>query len=86
MSHLLHQLGYVPEHEVASALGVEIGTLRNWRSKGHGPAYSRAGGTLVYPVEALREWLRGNLVTPAPTATIADAPRRPGRPRRSENV
>lgn len=83
MSHLLHQLGYVPEHEVAAALGVEITTLRNWRSKGCGPAYSRAGGSLVYPLESLKDWLAGNLVTPAPTPTLADAPaRRPGRPRK----
>lgn len=83
MSDLLHTLGYVPEHEVAAALGVEIATLRNWRSKGAGPAYSRAGGTLVYPVESLREWLAANLVTPAPAPTLADGTRRRagGRPR-----
>lgn len=83
MSHLLHQLGYVPEHEVAAALGVEITTLRNWRSKGVGPAYSRAGGSLVYPLESLKAWLADNVVTPAPALTLADPqPRRPGRPRK----
>jgi hypothetical protein len=82
MSTLLHQLGYVPEHEVAGVLGVEIGTLRNWRSKGIGPAYSRAGGTLVYPVESLRDWLSSNLVTPSPLPTLADPSGRPGRLRK----
>lgn len=88
MSDLLNTLGYVPEHDVAAALGVEVATLRNWRSRGVGPAYSRAGGALVYPLEAIREWLAANVVTPAPSAsTLADgAARRPGRPRKDRQA
>ena len=83
MSNLLHELGYVAEHDVAAALGVEITTLRNWRSKGMGPPYSRGGNTLLYPVAGLREWIEQNMVTPAPAPTLADPPRRGGRPRKA---
>lgn len=83
--NLLQTLGYVPEHEVAAALGVEITTLRNWRSKGLGPPYSRGGNTLLYPVGGLRDWIEQNMVHPAPsTPPLTVTPRRPGRPRKTE--
>jgi len=83
MDNILQQLGFLAEHDVAALLGVEVSTLRNWRSKGHGPAYSRAGGQMLYPIEGLKSYLVDNVVTPAPAPTLADpAPRRPGRPRK----
>lgn len=85
MSHL-ELLNALPEHEVASLLGVEIATLRNWRSKRSGPAYSRPGGTIFYPVASLRKWVEDNVVEPSPVAVpelTETAPRRgPGRPRK----
>lgn len=83
MSTIIRELGFLPEHDVAALLGVEISTLRNWRSKGQGPAYSRAGGQMLYPIDGLRTFLTDNVVTPAPVPTLADAPtRRAGRPRK----
>ena len=84
MSHeVLEKLGFLPEHQVAGLLGVEIQTLRNWRSKNSGPPYSRAGAVMLYPLDGLRSWIADNVVTPSPAPTLADpAPRRPGRPRR----
>lgn len=38
------------------------------------------GRTILYPLDELREWMVANTVHPAPTPTLADAPRRPGRP------
>ena len=44
--------------EVAELYGYSAGTLRNWRCKGRGPAYTRDGGVIVYrrkDVEAYQE-------------------------------
>lgn len=82
--NILQELGYIAELDAASLLGVEVSTLRNWRSKGHGPAYSRAGGQMLYPINGLKDFLDDNVVTPAPAPTLADPDpqaRRPGRPR-----
>jgi hypothetical protein len=31
----------------------------------------------------LKEWIEANMVTPAPAPTLADAPRKSGRPRKA---
>ena len=84
MSQLLKELGYVPEHDLAASIGNEVGTLRNWRAKGIGPAYTRAGGQIVYPLDAIRDWLADNRVTPEPLpGLIEPGTRRGGRPRKT---
>jgi predicted site-specific integrase-resolvase len=36
------------ESEAAAYMRVAVGTLRNWRSGGRGPRYSKAGGRVIY--------------------------------------
>jgi hypothetical protein len=66
--------------ELANFRRVGEKTLANERAKGEGPPYIKAGRTILYPLDELREWMVANTVHPAPTPTLADAPRRPGRP------
>jgi hypothetical protein len=84
MSHL-ELLGALPDHEVAALLDVDTKTLANWRSKNAGPAYSRAGGVILYPVSGLREWVETNIIVPRPVVSaLTESPpkRGPGRPRK----
>lgn len=37
---------------------VTIRTLANWRSSGDGPAYTKVGGRVLYPVMAVTQWER----------------------------
>jgi hypothetical protein len=41
---------------------VSVGTLRNWRAQRVGPPFIKIGKSVLYPVEALDEWDRKNLV------------------------
>jgi hypothetical protein len=38
------------------------GTLRNWRTKGIGPSYVKAGKAILYRVTDLESWERRNAV------------------------
>jgi hypothetical protein len=38
------------------------GTLRNWRTKGIGPSYVKAGKAILYRVTDLENWERRNAV------------------------
>lgn len=35
---------------------ITIRTLANWRSTGEGPRYTKIGGRVLYPVEAVKTW------------------------------
>lgn len=35
---------------------VTVGTLRNWRTNGKGPPWTKFEGRVVYPVKDLLEW------------------------------
>lgn len=52
-------------HEAAEFLGVSPQTLRNWRAQKKGPDYSRVGGAVVYPIEALEAYVEAGRVRPA---------------------
>ncbi len=41
---------------------VSVGTLRNWRAQRVGPPFIKIGKSVLYPVQALDEWDRNNLV------------------------
>jgi len=56
--------GYLTELQAATTLARTTRTLRIWRSKGLGPAYSRVGRNVVYRDDAIREWLMRNEVQP----------------------
>lgn len=40
---------------------VTTGTLANWRSKGEGPAYSKFGSRVRYPIAKVIAWEEKNL-------------------------
>lgn len=49
---------YVTTRGAAAFIGYSQGTLRNWRSQGRGPAWTRApGGTVRYLVADLRAFM-----------------------------
>ena len=56
---------YLTTEEVAERYREEIsvGTLRNWRAMRIGPPFVKIGKAVLYPVDALDEWDRKNLVT-----------------------
>lgn len=35
---------------------ITIRTLANWRSTGEGPRYTKVGGRVLYPVDAVIDW------------------------------
>lgn len=35
---------------------ISVRTLANWRYLGTGPKFTRLGGRILYPIEALDEW------------------------------
>ena len=35
---------------------ITIRTLANWRSTGEGPRYTKIGGRVLYPVDAVKAW------------------------------
>ena len=51
---------------------ISVGTLRNWRAMRIGPAYLKHGKLILYPVEALDEWDRRNLVACDATKVVLD--------------
>ena len=51
-SHLLTEAEVVRRYRGA----LSAGTLRNWRSRGVGPAYLRIGRAILYAREDLERW------------------------------
>ena len=41
---------------------ISLGTLANWRSTGSGPSFTKIGGAILYPREAVFNWERANTV------------------------
>lgn len=50
--------------EAARRLGLAAGTLQNWRVKGRGPAFVRAGRRILYQAEDLRRWAAARRIEP----------------------
>lgn len=42
---------------------VTVRTLANWRSAGVSPPYTKVGGRIVYPLDALIKWEQSRTVT-----------------------
>lgn len=72
----LRDFGFLSEHELAELRRVETSTLRNERSRGRGPAFTKMGKTVVYPIAAVRDWLAANTVSPDNTPTLSGSRRR----------
>jgi len=54
---LRHILGLLTEDDVAALLGVKTGTLANWRVRGEGPRYTKAGKNIFYRRVAIEDYL-----------------------------
>jgi hypothetical protein len=48
--------------ELANRWKLEANTLRNWRSKGWGPKFSRIGRNVRYPIDAVLSFEQDSLV------------------------
>ncbi|WP_407157680.1 helix-turn-helix domain-containing protein [Bradyrhizobium sp. STM 3557] len=42
---------------------VSVGTLRNWRATRVGPTFVKIGKAILYPVDELKAWEKGNMVS-----------------------
>ena len=55
---------WLTEQEAAALLGVATSTLRSWRTRGRGPAYSKRGRVIMYQRSNVTGWIRaGNVYT-----------------------
>lgn len=53
------------ESEVADWLKLAPETLRTWRARGKGPAYSKLGDAVRYSEDDVKSYLEANRVDPA---------------------
>ena len=53
---------YLKDDEAANFLNLSKQTLRNWRTQGRGPAYSKAGRAVRYSLEDLRRYMEKNRI------------------------
>jgi predicted DNA-binding transcriptional regulator AlpA len=68
-------LGLLTREQVCQLFGIESRTEANRRSAGRMPPHIKLGSAIYYARDALEVWMHRNSRT-------ADAPRRPGRPRK----
>lgn len=57
-------MDWMTTDELAAYLKVKSKTLANWRYKGQGPAYIKAGGVVRYRLDAVAAWEREHTVEP----------------------
>ncbi len=51
------RVAIVPPEKAAALLGIEVGTLANWRCRGVGPRFLRLGGRVRYRLADLADYL-----------------------------
>jgi hypothetical protein len=56
----------ISEKEAAQILKQKPGTLTSWRSLGRGPAYMKAGRTILYSRSAVLQYVVASLRRPQP--------------------
>jgi hypothetical protein len=56
--------GFITEAEQAKRIGKTIRTLQLWRKQGIGPAWTKAGNTVLYGENSAADWLKANEQTP----------------------
>jgi Helix-turn-helix domain len=54
---LRDRLGLLTEDDIAVIAGVEVKTVRQWRSERTGPPFTKIGRRPLYRVDALQRWL-----------------------------
>ena len=74
---LARELGCFTEEEMGALTRCEIDTLRNWRSRRFGPPWCSLGNSILYPIEAGKEWISKNAEATLPAqAAFEQLPRR----------
>jgi hypothetical protein len=63
--------GYFSEEEQAKRLGKSVRTLRIWRQRGIGPAWTTIGKTIIYEQDNDRRWLKSQERQPVRTRRTA---------------
>jgi len=48
---------FLTTKELAAMLKCSLDTLKDWRTKGTGPSYIKAGRKILYPLAVVRAWL-----------------------------
>jgi len=58
-------IGFLTPEQVSDryARRISVRTLANWRCSGIGPRFTRTGGRILYPIDALKEWESRNTVS-----------------------
>ena len=82
MVNLNEELGYFTEREMAAFIGCKLQSLRNQRSRGQGPPFTKIGRAVKYPKGKALEYFAAKTVTPgeiAPTLIDGDHSRRGSR-------
>ena len=74
---LKSSLGLVDEFEVAELRDMSLGSLRNERSLGRGPPFTRMGRSVFYPLAELKKFVADSTVTPKRSATLIHGSKRP---------
>lgn len=54
---LAQSLDYLTEKDLCSLCGITVVTAEAWRKRHKGPRYAIAGNSILYPREAVREFL-----------------------------
>jgi Helix-turn-helix domain len=49
---------YIPEKQLADDTNHDVRTIRGWRAKGQGPAWTRIGRQVLYRKDSIAAWLR----------------------------
>lgn len=62
-TNLRECLGYITDKEYAALLGVKLASVRNRRSLGYGPDYTRVGGRIYYSIEAVKAYFESQTVS-----------------------
>lgn len=55
----------VSEEDTAKILGVEVGTLRTWRTQGRGPRFRKPGRKVQYTLRFIKEYLAARTHNPS---------------------
>jgi hypothetical protein len=61
--------GYIRRDEFCDEFGISLRTEARWNLLGQGPPRIRVGRTILYSVEAVREWLRSQQMHKPPAGS-----------------
>jgi hypothetical protein len=67
---LTQELGLISEAAYAKLRDKAIGSVRNERARGDGPAYVKLGRQVLYPLAAVKAYIAANTVSPSKQPTL----------------